>query len=85
MGVPIITYIMADNQRKNAELFHKDGLMEYAGDLRTDPVLDKIVELLKGKYQDCSYRKEVSKVMKKKVDGKGAEHIAKALVEVLAD
>lgn len=84
-GVPAITYVMADNQRKNAESFHKDGLMEYAGDLRTDPVLNKIVELLNGKYQDYSYRKEVSNAMKKRVDGKGSEHVAKVLLDILQD
>ena len=83
VGVPAITYIVACNQRKNAEAFHKDGLMEYAGDLRYDPVLERVIELLEGKYQDFEERKKVSEAMKKKVDGKGAQRIAREIFSIV--
>lgn len=83
VGVPAITYIMADNQQKNAESFHKDGIMEYAGDLRCEPVLERIIELLDGKYQDCLYRRKISEAMQQKVDGKGAWRIAEKLCAML--
>lgn len=79
-GVPSIIYIVSDNQRKNAETFHKNGLMEYAGDLRYDPVLDRVIELLEGKYEDYSYRREVSELMKREMDGRGAWRIAEEIL-----
>lgn len=79
VGVPTIIVTTADNQQKNAESFYADGLMEYAGDLRHDPVLDRIIELLQGKYQDFAYRKKISGAMQKKVDGKGAQRIAEKI------
>lgn len=76
VGVPAITYVMADNQQKNAESFYKDGIMDCAGDLRYDSVLKKIIKMLDGRYKDFSYRDKISEVMRKKVDGKGAWRIA---------
>lgn len=83
VGTPAVTYIIADNQRKNAESFYEDGVMEYAGDLRCDPVLEKVIELLQGRYQDMGYRKKVSEAMRKKVDGKGAGRIAREICGML--
>ena len=82
-GVPSIVYIVADNQKKNAESFQEDGLMECAGDLRFDPVLDHLLELLNNKFQDWEYRKKMSRMMQSKVDGKGAARIAKELSRML--
>ena len=81
-GAPTITYTMADNQRMNARFFHENGLMEYAGDLRSDPVLDRVLKLLQGKYQETGYRREVSEAMKSAVDGKGAWRIADELCKM---
>ncbi len=78
-GVPAITYVMADNQQKNAESFHRDGIMECAGDLRCDPVLKRIEGLLDGKYRDYLYRKKVSEAAQRKVDGRGAWRIARCM------
>lgn len=80
--VPTITYVMADNQQKNAESFHKDGIMEHVGDLRYDSVLERIERLLYGKYQDYLYRKKISEAMGRKVDGKGAERIARSTCQI---
>lgn len=84
-GTPTIIYTMADNQKKNAKSFYEDGLMEYAGDLRCDPALDEIIELLQRKYQDFGYRKKISEIMKKKIDGKGAQRIAKEICGMLEE
>ncbi len=56
--------------------------MENVVDLRYDSVLENILELLQGKYQDIEYRKIVSRVMRKKIDGKGAQRIAKELCKM---
>lgn len=82
-GVPSIIYTIADNQKKNAESFHKDGLMEYTGDLRYDLVYDRIMELMDGKYQSFIYRENISKEMRKKVDGKGALRIVREICQIL--
>lgn len=82
-GVPTITYVMADNQQKNAKSFYEEGIMECAGDLRYDTVLERIIKLLDGKYRDFSYRKKVSEVMRKKVNGRGAWFIAKEVCTLL--
>lgn len=84
-GTPTILYTMADNQRRNAESFYREGLMEYVGDLRNGPVLDRIIELLQEKYQDMEYRKKVSEAMRKKADGKGAQRIAKKICGMLEE
>ncbi len=82
VGVPSIIYTMADNQLRNAMFFHESGLMEYAGDLRYDPVLERILELLEGKYQRREYRRKASEAMKYAVDGKGVWRIAQLLREI---
>lgn len=82
MGVPSIIYTIADNQVENAKSFYKDGIMEYVGDVRTESVIDKIIGLLQNQYQDYTYRKMVSEGMKRKVDGKGAQRIARHIYEL---
>lgn len=82
-GVPAITYTIADNQLGNAKSFQKDRIMEYAGDLRCDPVMERIIRLLDEKYRDFSYRNRVSKAMRQRVDGRGAERIAKNICQAM--
>lgn len=82
-GVPTISYVIADNQQKNAKAFHDDGIMECVGDLRYESVLKRIVELLDGKYQDYLYRERLSEAMRRKVDGKGAWRIAKGISQII--
>lgn len=79
VGTPAITYTFADNQLENAKSFQEEGIMEYAGDLRYDSILDNIMTLLDGEYRDALYRKKMSERMKRKVDGKGAARVAKEL------
>lgn len=81
-GVPAITYTIADNQEGNAKSFQKEGIMEYAGDLRREPVIERITGLLDGKYRDFSYRSRVSEAMRQRIDGKGAERIAKSICQI---
>lgn len=57
--------------------------MEYVGAMRYGPVLDRIEELLNGKYQDCLYRRKISEAMQQKVNGKDAWCIAERLCRVL--
>lgn len=77
LGTPAITYALADNQWENVREFHRQGLMDYAGDVRTEPVVERILELLAGQCQDSALRRERSERLQKLVDGRGAERIVR--------
>lgn len=79
-GTPIITFVTADNQVDGADYFEKAGLAVNAGDMRLDS--DPVGRLLKNVGEladDEAKRAKMSKMAQEKVDGKGAERIAKAL------
>lgn len=78
-GTPTISYSLADNQLNSVLSFQEKGLIEYAGDIRTDNVLLKINDLLE-KYSSREMRQIKSKKMRKIIDGKGALRIAKQLI-----
>lgn len=79
-GVPLITYILADNQIKSANAFEKEGIAVCCGDLRnrsdkSNILLDSIKELI----GDYDKRRMISNRMLKLVDGNGASNICKAV------
>lgn len=57
----------------------KKGIIDYAGDIRTDNVIDRIRELLNS-YSLPQKRKMKSEQMQKIIDGKGAFRIIEKLV-----
>lgn len=82
-GLPTINYVLADNQIDGCKKFHALGLMDSIGDLRGRE--DKIGELA---YQailqlanDWSKRSHMAKKMQEMVDGKGADHFVKELLQ----
>ena len=79
LGVPTISYAIADNQLENAKKFHEDGIIEYAGDVRAENVVENIKAYLKIYNEDCELRQEKSGKMQNLVDGKGAQRIAEIL------
>lgn len=80
-GTPTISYMLADNQRKNVEAFQKLGLIPYCGDVRKEDVLEKIFCRLKKWQGKKEEREEISLKMQKLVDGNGAKRLAKAILE----
>ncbi len=81
-GVPSVSYIFAENQLADALFFDKEKLIPYAGDYRegAEKCVEAIIgELLKYKAAGKEGRKSISDKLKKQVDGKGAERIAKAI------
>ncbi len=82
LGVPAISFTMADNQLTAAKAFDDAGAIPYAGDIRTDreSALKTIFQFV----GNCSFekRKTASKTMHSLVDGKGALRIASALKEL---
>lgn len=78
-GTPAVSFSLADNQLCNVRKFHADQMIEYAGDARFDPVVEKISACLE-KYR-CDYKeRRRSLKMQQLADGRGAERIAKALL-----
>lgn len=82
LGVPAISFAMADNQVEFALGFHRKGAVPYAGDLRqegTDRVLKNILQLLAELVTDTDKRRLLQNKGRLLIDGKGSARIAKAL------
>ncbi len=80
MGTPTISYSFADNQLPNVKQFAKDGVIDYAGDVRNEDIFKNVVDLYEKYNTECALRQERSGRMQQMVDGKGALRIAKALL-----
>ena len=80
-GTPTISYAFADNQLNNVEKFDEDGIIRYAGDARYTDIVPAVKKLLT-KYDSREYRQELSTRMQDVVDGKGAERIVRALIDI---
>ena len=83
VGVPSVSYSMADNQIPCTADFDRAGLIPYAGDIRNNPdfpdhTAQKLLEL----SRNFPLRKELSTRMRMAVDGAGADRIAEALTRV---
>lgn len=76
VGTPTISYTLADNQIRNATRFQKDGIIDYAGDVRFGNYVKQIKVLLGKMREDKDYRKHKAVSMQKLIDGKGAKRIA---------
>lgn len=82
LGVPSISYTMADNQLDCAIAFKKAGVIPYAGDLRREGLLavsEKIRTFLEQMYLLPGKREAAQDTMHRLIDGKGAHRIAEAL------
>lgn len=78
-GTPTISYSLADNQLDNVRQFDLDGVIKYAGDVRTDDVATKVIELIR-QYDIDEVRKQFSVKMQKSVDGNGAKRIVERIM-----
>lgn len=80
-GVPVITYILADNQMKAADSFVKKGVMLYGKDIRKEQDYSSgifnCLEILKENPTDL---KQISRNCQNMVDGKGCERIVDRLI-----
>ena len=80
--LPGIVYILADNQRYNAEGFGRKGLAVYAGDIRTSGTYQNIFKELDMLIENKEKRQQLSDSLYKLVDGEGASRIVKRLFNV---
>ena len=87
-GVPLITYVLADNQIEGAEAFSRLDLAVNVGDLRkrlsspVDTILDA-VNYLSSSPNNYEVRKTMGKLEQQIVDGRGAERIVNMIVNIL--
>ncbi len=80
VGVPSVSYLMADNQETAVNTFAKAGIIPYAGDIRVQSdVSDRILSFLTDMSQNVELREKSSHAMRAFLDGRGAERIADRL------
>lgn len=83
-GTPTINYILADNQIPGAEGFEKAGLMIKAGDSRKQKnFATRLLSLTYDLADNYEKRLQMSRAMKKLVDGRGAERIVDELISMM--
>lgn len=84
LGVPTVCCYYVENQRRIAEAFGEKTSMLNAGDFSVEPiqVMERIVCEIQSLSADYSMRVQLSKEMKKMVDGQGAGRIAEALMGI---
>lgn len=84
VGLPAISYCIADNQIPAATAFHQVGAIPCTGDVRTDSsiyheLVHAALDLGDSYEKRCSH----SAAMRKLVDGKGSERIACAIDKII--
>lgn len=84
IGVPTVVFSMADNQMEFVKAFDKAGAVRYAGDARTDHrLVQKIATWGTASVDNKGFRKRMSDKARNLIDGKGAERIAREILELL--
>lgn len=82
LGIPSISYTMADNQFYAANAFASEHIIPYAGDIRTDmdtvlkTVYRFIIEMAEEQSGSYSKRKSAHETMRRFIDGSGSLKIA---------
>ncbi len=81
-GVPSVLVTIADNQMMAAKEFDRQGIIPYAGDIRTDMEgsMEKALNHLEEYRKNPALASAASEKMRTVVDGHGAERIAKLLL-----
>lgn len=83
LGVPTMSFSMADNQIPSARAFDTVGAIPWAGDLRKNPreVMQSLMNFMTrmSETDSLSERTSAHKTMRRLIDGKGAYRIAQAL------
>ncbi len=84
IGVPTVVFSMADNQVQFVQEFDDMGAAKYAGDVRKDKrLIQKIVTWGTAAVDNPGFRKRMSEKARSIIDGRGAERIASAIVEMI--
>ena len=83
-GIPTISFAFADNQLEGVHEFHKQDLIYYAGDVRSDLAysLENIETGLDSLMNDRELREKLSYNMRMIVDGYGTDRIIKSIFTI---
>ena len=81
-GTPTLSYTFVDNQIDNAIQFDEEGIIKYVGDIRTTDIVKNMKKYIHKIMDDAQKRYDISKLMRMKMDGRGAERLAKALIDI---
>lgn len=82
VGIPSISFSLADNQLEQVMLFEEKDLIVYAGDVRGeffDDTYERIENNMTRLISDYNYRNELSLKIRNVVDSKGAFKIAQCI------
>lgn len=84
LGIPTISFTMADNQLTNAKAFDSVQAIPYAGDIRfqQDEVLHRVLHFMTDMSQNFKSRKNAHETMSRFVDDRGSARIADALLRL---
>ncbi len=84
MGVPTVFFVSADNQQYDSEFFAAEDRMLFAGDIREDRsgCIRRICDGLKRVLGDVKLQEHMRKALHSVTDGRGAERIAQAILEL---
>lgn len=82
IGIPSVSFSMADNQLTATKTFSSNGLIPYAGDVRTafDQTINSLISFLGKQRISMEERQKSSRNMRAFIDGKGSKRIAQALI-----
>lgn len=82
LGVPMLVFYFAENQRQGAEEIERKTSVINCGDFskESNEVVDRAVKTLQRCVLDKSYREQLNQDEKKLVDGKGAARIAENIL-----
>ena len=82
VGVPIICFSFAENQKLMVKSFKEKGLALYAGDYleQEDEVINKIIYSLNYLMNNVEERHILSNLLRQLVDGNGADRVASYLI-----
>ena len=83
MQLPTIFFVVAEDQKYDAEFFEKDGMMLYCGDFKADRgnSLMRMNEYLEELVRSRERRQSMKALMGKYIDGFGAKRIVHAILE----
>ena len=81
VGVPTVAVCLADNQKVNLEGLKDKGVIEYAGSIDEDDLIEK-VDRAAEKLLSQEERKKRSKAGRSYVDGRGAERIIESVLSL---
>lgn len=85
VGVPAISFVIADNQLNAVKGFSSKEIIPYAGDARLSSadVIEAIIMFLKKNINSYENRQTASRNMRAFIDGRGSVRIASALMRLL--